>query len=46
MKNTQGVTLEMIKVHGRVAKNVKKSIVILDMPYKSYSNKKAENAKS
>ena len=48
MKNTQGVTLEMIKIHGRVvAKNVKKSIVILDMPYKSYSNKKEalENAR-
>ena len=43
MKNTQHVTLEMMKEHGRaVAKNCKKSFTIVDMPYNTYnSNKKA-----
>ncbi len=40
MKNTQSVTLEMMKMHGKVVTtNVKKSITIIDMPYKSYKNK-------
>ena len=40
MKNTQGVTLEMMKMHGKaVTNNVKKSITIIDMPYKSYTTK-------
>ncbi len=49
MNNTRGVTIEMMKNHGRaVTKNVFKSITILDMPYKTYSNKKQalKNAKS
>ena len=43
MKNTQHVTLEMMKEHGRaVAKNCKKSFTIVDMPYNTYnSNKQA-----
>ena len=43
MKNTQHVTLEMMKEHGRaVAKNCKRSFTIVDMPYNTYnSNKKA-----
>ena len=41
MHNTQGVTLEMMKNHGlAVTKNIKKSITVIDMPYKSYENKK------
>ena len=41
MKNTQGVTLEMMEKHGlAVTKNVKKSISVIDMPYKSYVNKR------
>ena len=40
MKNTQGVTLEMMKMHGKsVTTNVKKSITVIDMPYKSYTTK-------
>ncbi len=40
MKNTQGVTLEMMKVHGKaVTENVKKCITIIDMPYRSYRTK-------
>ena len=40
MKNTQGVTLEMMKLHGKIVrKNVSSSVTILDMPYKTYSNK-------
>ncbi len=40
MKNTQSVTLEMMKMHGKaVTTNVKKSITIIDMPYKSYTTK-------
>ena len=41
MKNTQHVTLEMMKEHGRaVAKNCKKSFTIVDMPYNTYNNNK------
>ena len=40
MKNTQGVTLDMMKIHGRiVSKNISNSVTVLDMPYKTYSNK-------
>ncbi|MDC3131765.1 3-methyl-2-oxobutanoate hydroxymethyltransferase [Pelagibacteraceae bacterium] len=40
MKNTQGVTLDMMKMHGKaVTTNVKKSTTIIDMPYKSYTTK-------
>ena len=36
----RGVTLDMMKNHGlAVNKNIKKSITIIDMPYKSYRNK-------
>ena len=41
MKNTRGVTLEMMKNHGKaVASNSKSSMTIIDMPYNSYRNKK------
>ena len=40
MKNTRGVTLDMMKNHGRaVTKYIKNSMTIIDMPYKSYINK-------
>ena len=40
MKNTQGVTMEMMKNHGAaVNKEIKRSIKVLDMPYKTYDNK-------
>ncbi len=40
MKNTQGVTLDMMKRHGKaVIKNIKKSITVVDMPFKTYENK-------
>ena len=40
MKNTQGVTMDMMKNHGAaVNKVIKKSIKVLDMPYKTYENK-------
>ena len=40
MKNTQGVTMDMMKNHGAaVNKVVKKSLKVLDMPYKTYENK-------
>tara|TARA_B100001057_G_scaffold476196_1_gene543859 strand:- start:674 stop:1459 length:786 start_codon:yes stop_codon:yes gene_type:complete len=40
MKNTQGVTMDMMKKHGAaVNKVIKKSIKVLDMPYKTYENK-------
>ena len=40
MNNTQGVTMDMMKNHGvAVNKEIKKSLKILDMPYKSYDNK-------
>ena len=39
MKNTRDVTINMMKLHGKVVtENVKKSIVVIDMPYKSYIN--------
>ena len=41
MKNTRGVTLEMMKNHGKaVVKNTKSSMTIVDMPYNTYRNKK------
>jgi len=40
MKNTQGVTMDMMKNHGAaVNKEIKRSLKILDMPYKTYDNK-------
>ena len=40
MKNTQGVTIEMMKNHGAaVNKVIKKSLKVLDMPFKTYENK-------
>ena len=41
MKNTRLVNLEMMKNHGKaVVSNTKKSMTIIDMPYKTYRNKK------
>ena len=41
MKNTRSVNLEMMKNHGKaVVSNTKKSMTIIDMPYKTYSNKR------
>ena len=48
MKNTRSVSLEMMKNHGKaVVTNTKKSMTIIDMPYKTYRNKKEalKNAK-
>ena len=48
MKNLKGVTIEMMKKHGlAVTNNVQKSITAIDMPYKSYTNKRQalKNAK-
>ncbi len=40
MKNTQSVTLDMLKNHGKaVIQNINKSLTIIDMPYKTYQNK-------
>jgi len=40
MQNTQSVTLEMMKVHGRaVFQSSKKAFTIIDMPYGTYKNK-------
>ena len=40
MKNTQGVTMDMMKNHGlAVNKEIKRSLKVLDMPYKTYNNK-------
>ncbi len=40
MKNTQGVTMDMMKNHGSaVNKEIKRSLKVLDMPYKTYDNK-------
>ena len=40
MKNTQGVTLEVMMLHGKaVANSSKKAFTIVDMPYNSYNNK-------
>ena len=39
MKNTQSVSLEMMKAHGKaVCSNSKKSFTIVDMPYGTYKN--------
>ena len=41
MNNTQGVTLKMMKDHGKaVIQNIRKSITVIDMPFKTYENKK------
>ena len=41
MKNTRSVNLEMMKNHGKaVVSNTKKSMTIIDMPYKTYRSKK------
>ena len=40
MKNTKNVTMENMILHGKAVKNAaKKSLVVVDMPYKTYSNK-------
>ena len=40
MNNTQGVTMNMMKNHGvAINKVIKKSLKVLDMPYKTYDNK-------
>ena len=40
MKNTQGVTMDMMKHHGvAVNKKINRSLKVLDMPYKTYDNK-------
>ena len=40
-KNTRKVTLDMMKNHGQaVTKKIKNSLSIIDMPYKTYENKK------
>ena len=40
MNNTQGVTMDMMKNHGAaVNKTIKKSLKVIDMPYKTYDNK-------
>ena len=40
MNNTQGVTMDMMKNHGAaVNKKIRKSLKVLDMPYKTYDNK-------
>ena len=41
MNNTQSVTLDMMKIHGKaVCKASKKAFTIVDMPYDTYNNKK------
>ena len=48
MKNTKKVTLKMMIEHAKsVRKGVKKSLLVFDMPFKTYSNKKIayKNAK-
>ena len=41
MKNTQSVTIDMMKHHGlAVSSSSKSAYTIIDMPYKSYRNKK------
>tara|TARA_B100001287_G_C22647596_1_gene513530 strand:+ start:555 stop:1346 length:792 start_codon:yes stop_codon:yes gene_type:complete len=40
MRNTRGVTLDMMKTHGRaVKKKISKSVTIIDMPYNTYETK-------
>ena len=48
MKNTQSITLDMMKNHGKaVVNNVKKSLTVIDMPINTYQTKKQalKNAK-
>ena len=41
MKNTQSVTLEMMKAHGKAVYNSSnKAFTVVDMPYGTYTNKK------
>ena len=41
MKNTQNVTLDMMRNHGKAVTSIsKKAFTIIDMPYKTYTNKK------
>ena len=41
MKNTQNVTLELMKKHGRaVIKSTQRPFTIIDMPFQSFRNKK------
>ena len=49
MKNTQSVTLDMMRNHGKaVFKSSKKALTIIDMPYNTYQNPKQalKNAKN
>ncbi len=40
MNNTQKINLEIMKNHGKAVKNfIKKSLTIIDMPYRTYENK-------
>ena len=40
MKTTRGVNIETMILHGKTVKSsVKRSLVVFDMPYKTYSNK-------
>jgi len=40
MKTTRGVNIETMILHGKAVKSsVKRSLVVFDMPYKTYSNK-------
>ncbi len=40
MKSTKKVDMETMLIHGKTVKNAtKKSLVVIDMPYKSYTNK-------
>ena len=40
MKTTREVTIETMILHGKTVKNsTKKSLVVFDMPYKTYINK-------
>ncbi len=48
MKSTREVKIETMILHAKTVKqNTKKSVVVFDMPYKTYTNKFAayENAK-
>ena len=41
MKNTQSVTLDMMKIHGKaVVRSTKKAFTMIDMPFHTYQNKK------
>ena len=49
MKNTQSVTLDMMRNHGKaVFRSSKKALAIIDMPYNTYQNPKQalNNAKN